>query len=142
MGETGILKVEQLEACRGSLRQIEDLLIDSIQRKKALFRNAIKSLAWPLKTKQRAKELLDELEIHKSTFVLAFAAKLLYDSNAHMDCISSNQGLGNTNRLQPKLRKMKSGVFTSFCSQTEYRSEEANRRVELAVVNGFQIQTR
>jgi hypothetical protein len=84
MGETGILKVEQLEACRGSLRQIEDLLVDSIRRKKALFGNAIKSLAWPLKTKQKAKELLDELEIHKSAFVLAFAAKILYHPHMQM----------------------------------------------------------
>jgi hypothetical protein len=79
MGETGILKVEQLEACRGTLRQIEDLLIDSIRRKKAFLGNAVKSLAWPLKTKQKAKDLLVELETHKSTFGLAFAAKILYD---------------------------------------------------------------
>jgi hypothetical protein len=121
MGETGILKVEQLEACHTSLRQIEDLLIDSIRRKKALFGNAIKSLTWPLKSKQKAKELLSELEIQKSAFVLAFAAKILYDSNAHMYFISPNQSLGNTNRLQrkwlkpqSKWLKMKNGVFIPF----------------------------
>jgi hypothetical protein len=84
MGETGILKVEQLEACRGTLRQIEDLLVDSIRRKKAFLGNAMKSLAWPLK---KAKELLVELETHKSTFGLAFAAKILYDPRVQISSV-------------------------------------------------------
>lgn len=74
----GIVKPEQLDACRQTLHRIEDLLTTSIRRRKDRLGNTVKSVAWAMKTKDKAKSLFDELERHKSTFQLAMSLDMWY----------------------------------------------------------------
>jgi hypothetical protein len=55
--------------------------------------------------------------------------------------MGSNDVLDNSNRVRLKLQKMKDVVLISFCTEAENSSKEAGGCVELAFINGFQIQT-
>ena len=62
------MKIAQVDACHLTLLEIQELLTKSIRRRNEHVRNVMKSIAWTMNIKNKAKSLITELEQHKSTF--------------------------------------------------------------------------
>jgi Fungal N-terminal domain of STAND proteins len=75
--QNSLLRLDEINACRNTLTKVEKLYNKSCPKEGKVVRNFSRRYVWPV-AKKEIEEIMQRLERHKSTFILALNARGMY----------------------------------------------------------------